>query len=159
MHAPVQIFDISSDGALHQGEILLNVKQYVANSSKNSKVEFTELVHPYCVVLSQECDLDWDFRARQEGEDTSPKLLPNVLCCMAAEENDIRQAKGLKSDIWRRVKSNKDERFQYLETVQMTWIRKGTVFLRLFSISSRTSLFQHQISTLNWKVVPYNFAD
>ena len=38
-----------------------------------------------------------------------------MLCCTAAEEDDIRQSKGLKSDLWRRVKKNKDERFQYLE--------------------------------------------
>ena len=83
--------------------------------SEDEAARFTEIVHPYCVILSQECDLDWDFAARAEGDDSSGKLLSNVLCCTAAEEDDIRQSKGLKSDLWRRVKNNKDERFQYLE--------------------------------------------
>ena len=116
MPDPVHIFGSSVRGALHQGEVLSGVKQYVRVPAKDDTVVgFLEIVHPYCVVLSQECDLDWDFTARADTDQSSTKLLINVLCCAAVEEDDIRQSKGLKSDIWRRVKNNKDERFQYLE--------------------------------------------
>ena len=101
---------------MHQGEVLSGVKQYVRVPAEDDTVaKFLRIVHPYCVVLSQECDLDWDFTARAKGDQSSAKLLNNVLCCTAAEEDDIRKSKGLKSDIWRRVKNNKDERFHYLE--------------------------------------------
>ncbi len=115
MPDPVYIYASSSEGALHQGEVLSDVKQYVRVPSEDHSARFIEFVHPYCVVLSQECDLDWDFGARAEGDGSSAKLLSNVLCCTAAEEDNIRQSKGLKSDLWRRVKKNNDERFQYLE--------------------------------------------
>ena len=115
MPDPVHIYASSSRGALHQGKVLSGVKQYVRVPSEDDAAEFMVIVHSYCVVLSQECDLDWDYSARAKVDDSSSKLLRNVLCCMAEEEGDIRQSKGLTSDLWRRVKKNKDERFQYLE--------------------------------------------
>jgi hypothetical protein len=88
----VHIYASSSRGALHQGEVLSGVKQYVRVPSEDAVAKFMVIVHPYCVILSQECDLDWDFSARAEVDDSSPKLLSNVLCCTALEENDIRQS-------------------------------------------------------------------
>lgn len=116
MPDPVQIFGPSVRGALHQGEVLSGVIQYVRVPAEDDTVpRFLPTVHPYCVVLSQECDLDWDFTARADADQSSAKLLTNVLCCTAAGESEVRRSKGLNSTIWGRVKKNKDERYQYLE--------------------------------------------
>ncbi|MDC0935902.1 hypothetical protein OAS39_06420 [Pirellulales bacterium] len=117
MTAESPIFALPTDGALHQGEVLSNVRIYERLSSDTETAKFTEVTHPYCVVVSQECDLQWDYDARYSGENEvqSPRLLPHILCCTAATEEEIRSSRSLKSDLWRRVKKNKDDRYQYLE--------------------------------------------
>jgi len=85
-----------------------------ASMASSAVIEIVEITHPFSVVLSQECDLGWDYVERsKDGSET--KNLNNVLLCSAHEERDIRDAKNLTSSIFKRVKQNKDERFQYLE--------------------------------------------
>ena len=110
----VDIYRSSVDGALHQGEILSGVVQYAPEAGADDTVSFVAIQHPFCVVLSQECDLGWDYLARSE-DGSQTKFLGNVLLCTAHEEKEIREAKNLTSSIFKRVKQNKDERFQYLE--------------------------------------------
>jgi hypothetical protein len=105
-----------NSGHLRQGEILSDVVQARLRLDSIGPVKEPIVdypMHPYAVVLNQDCDLQWDFADRQSGGGT----LPNILFCemMPVDEFYKRLTEG--SDIRRRIKNNKDERYQVLEAV------------------------------------------
>ena len=72
--------------------------------------------------MTQDCDLDWDFKARQEtdGEQKrklASKLIPNILLCELWRADELRGEQDIKSDIWRRVRGNQDERYHVLAQI------------------------------------------
>jgi hypothetical protein len=110
------------DGSrLHSGEILCNlvqVQQQIESIEKDIEKAATlvETVHPFVVVLTQDCDLEWDFDARSKGE-ASLSRLKNVLFGEAVETIQFRQSLPPGKDIWKRIIQNKDERYHCLEAV------------------------------------------
>jgi hypothetical protein len=108
------------DGAIRQGEILTDLTQAVVLvTSGESAPKFDPTIHPYCIVVSQDCDLDGDFRARQGMDDDSErqsKLLPSVLFCEVTTAEELRG--GVKSSkAWDRIRSNQDLRYHFLELI------------------------------------------
>lgn len=112
-----------TEGAFHQGEILSDVIQVRVRVASMGQfldaLELEEEEHPFAVVLTQECDLDWDHKARLSEMDANQRLLkqlPNVLLCELFPETTIRpRIKG--SDIWKRITSNQDERYHRIPSV------------------------------------------
>jgi len=102
---------------LRQGEILSDVVQVRlregATLSGPDPRELVEVTHEWVIIVTQDCDLEQDWRARagQTGED---KLLPNVLLGIAQEAGKV-QVPG--KDAWKRLQQNKDERYQFLERI------------------------------------------
>ena len=121
------IYVPSADGALRQGELLSGIVRFrrvIREGASVDEPEFVKVTHPFAVVVSQDCDLDWDFKARQDqGE--SHKLLPDVLFCEVVEAGTFRGRSDIKSDIWRRIKGNKEERYQYIESVPADLDKSG----------------------------------
>jgi hypothetical protein len=74
------------------------------------------VTHPLAIVMSQDCDLDWDFGARRAGA-APAKQMPSVLFCEAIEAAVLRHSTDINSAIWSRIKINKDERYQFLQRV------------------------------------------
>ncbi len=106
-------------GALRQGEIVTNLVQaHVANVSIRSRNGplIEPKYHPFAIVLTQDCDLDWDFKARQ-GDASAEKLIPNVLFGEMVEATALRYGPGMNRSLWERVPQNKDERYHFLEAV------------------------------------------
>ncbi len=67
------------DTPLRQGEILSNLIQVVIDleSIGNEEIVIDDKAHPYAIVVSQDCDLDWDYKARQgHGDAKEHKLVP-----------------------------------------------------------------------------------
>jgi hypothetical protein len=120
-----------TEGAFHQGEILSHVVQLcvilTSLDQESEGLEFDEVDHPFAVVLTQECDLDWDFKARTEEPDEGKrrlKLVPNILLCELFPESVIRpKIKG--SDIWKRIINNQDERYHQISAVSPGFDCKG----------------------------------
>jgi hypothetical protein len=77
----VRIYTPSTPGALRQGEIVTGLIQLrvelasIATADEGAVIQ--PIVHPFAIVMSQDCDLDRDFRARQQ-QAGQEKLLPNV---------------------------------------------------------------------------------
>lgn len=113
----------AKEGALRQGEVITSLAQ--VKLSKNSidsekgPFEGDRIRHPFAVVVSQDCDLVWDFEARQQGHEAVPehRLLPNVLFCETSTAESLKGREGINSAIWRTIKNNKDERYHFLEKV------------------------------------------
>ena len=114
----------SDEGRFHQGEILANVKQYVvAEQSDGEITSWKAIKFDICVVVSQECDLEQDFKIRKAEPVETPKLLKNVLLCVALPAELFKgtpqpgddpvkiDSKGRQSAL-----RNKNERFHFLES-------------------------------------------
>jgi len=110
--------------SLRQGEILTGVVQYnpVASelSLESEEMSFEPIIHPYAIVITQDCDLDWDHRARQSGDAQLSKLLNSVILCeiaTAREVRDIADKNVMNSGEWNLVKSQRHERFYFFEKI------------------------------------------
>jgi hypothetical protein len=141
-----RIYAPSSVGEpLRQGEILADVVRYrlfiegLAGFPTEESPALHRVVHPLAIVISQDCDLDWDFKAR--AEQSISKELPSVLLCEVNLASEIKGLPGIVSPIWKSIRINKHERYQFLEAIprdcdtQGAGIAEMTVdFKRCFSI-------------------------
>jgi len=78
-----------------------------------------EIRHPQAVVITQDCDLEQDFKARQaaSSKNAADKLIPNILLLEAISATELLA--GLSgSDIRKRVRQNKDERYHVFQKVE-----------------------------------------
>jgi hypothetical protein len=107
-----------SAGALRQGEILTNLMQIclAPDSIEQSEPLVNPINHPFVIILTQDCDLDWDHRARN-GASPEDKLIPNILFCEMTTAESLKGRADIKSDFWKRIRINKDERYQFLQKV------------------------------------------
>jgi hypothetical protein len=117
----------STDEPLRQGEIITQLIQFKINldtvGTENLAVD--PVMHPYAIIVSQDCDLDWDYKAR-ETNGQNHKKLPNILFCEVTTFADLTQLllaldgteKLKKSRTWAKAKQNKDERYHFLEKVE-----------------------------------------
>lgn len=108
-----------SGGALRQGEILSDlIQRKVVPSPPASGATpiVEEATHPYAIVLSQDCDLDWDFKARG-GHAPEQKVLPSILFCEVTDARTLRGRTDVNSTIWAAIKTNSNERYQVLSAV------------------------------------------
>jgi hypothetical protein len=65
--------------------------------------------------MTQDCDLEQDYRVRSEGR-ASDKLLPGILFCeVAAAQELYGQIRQNNPKFWDRIKINKDERYHFLQ--------------------------------------------
>lgn len=117
------IYQASDKGSsLRQGEILTGVVQYKPVVSELSQeiqeLSFDAVLHPYTIVVTQDCDLDWDYRGRH-AEDIQPsKLLNSVILCEIAAAREIRDtADNMNSREWKLVESHRHERFYFFEKI------------------------------------------
>lgn len=108
----------SSEGALRQGEILTDLIQarLALDSIAQDEPIVDPIRHPFAIILTQDCDLDWDHKARN-GATAADKLIPNILFCEITTAKSLKGRSDMNSDLWNRVKKNKDERYQFLQKI------------------------------------------
>lgn len=92
---------------LRQAEIISDLWQYGYDPVKNLSIEFK---HPYAIVMTQDCDLLQDFERTQSGK---PRQLNGVLFYEALLAEIVKA----ESSAWKRITQNKEDRFQFLESV------------------------------------------
>ena len=111
------------DGAIRQCEIVTDLVSYRFDPEKK---EALPIAHPFTLVLSQDCDLDWDYRFRRNvpGVDDG-KEIRSVLLYEAFPADELKIQRRLNSTLWQRIQGNKDERFHFLETVPRELERVG----------------------------------
>ena len=106
------------DSAIRQGELITDLIQLVLDTETFHVEEpaFQPISHPYALVVSQDCDLDWDYRARN-GTPSANKLLPSILLCEVSIAEGLRGTAEITSNIWNNIRNNKNERYQFLQRV------------------------------------------
>ena len=111
----------STEGALRQGEIVTGIRQamLVVDTLESELPEIEFRSHPFAIVLSQDCDLDQDLRARQSRDPSAAnRLIHSVLFAEVSVATEVRGR--VPPNIWDRIKKNKDERYHFLEAVAQT---------------------------------------
>jgi hypothetical protein len=108
-----------TNGPFRQGEILTDVVQRRRSfqSLALEVAEIEEINHPYCVIATQDCDLEQDHDARN-GEAAADKLIPNVLLLQTVTAEELIAGLPRGKDILKRVISNRDDRYQVLEPIE-----------------------------------------
>ncbi|MCL1467379.1 hypothetical protein [Argonema galeatum] len=114
----------NKNASLRQGEILTGVAQYnpvLGELSPDAQeVSFDMVIHPYAIVVTQDCDLDWDYKARQSSSPQLSKILNSVILCgisTAREVRDIADKNVMNSGEWGLVKSQRHDRFYFFEKI------------------------------------------
>ena len=110
-------------GALRQGEILTDLIQIVASPSTlfDRQPTAQQITHPFVIVVTQDCDLEQDYRARETRDSGSHRLLTSILFCevtlatsfKAETPPEIASTRKWKDYIQR----NKDERYHFFQKV------------------------------------------
>ena len=126
---PIYAQSDDGDTAIRQGEIISNLIQVSVNleALTNGELKGDQITHPYAIVLTQDCDCIQDFRARRASGTRN-----DVPCILFGELHaaDWMRDKGnsmkIDSDIWKSVKQNKNERYQFLQLVPPELDREGT---------------------------------
>lgn len=109
-----------------QGDILRDVTLVQWAERIGDEVQVQERFLPYCVVLSQECDLEHDFNSRiNEQRKDNDKFLQSILLCPAYPAATVKEGTHLEEvgltmqrhggDQWKRLKSNQLSRYHFLE--------------------------------------------
>lgn len=144
----------SAGEPVHQCEILAGVLEERPLPGQDSDYDVEVVAHPLSIVLSQECDLDWDFRQRFPADEREGALqgkeLPSVLLCEVSLYADIRGAPGVDPRVWRQLTKNREDRYQFLSAVPAEQDARGegiaamaVDFKRYFTI--RTSRLYQQL--------------
>lgn len=107
-------------GELRQGEIISNLVQArldITTVDATSEPKVERITHPYAIIVSQDCDLFQDYRARNGGAAKPDKLLPSILFC-EVDTADALIGTTIRSARERELfGKNKVERFHFLQKV------------------------------------------
>jgi len=151
--------------SLRQGEILTGVVQYkpVAAEIKtdlNNGFSFSPILHPYVIVVTQDCDLDWDHTARSVSNGSSTKLLNSIILCEIDTAENIRSTDGINSKEWGLVANHRHERFYFFEKILPIYEseQKGLPeltadFKKVFGVDVETLYRQIEIGTVARRTV------
>jgi hypothetical protein len=101
---------------LFQGEVLCGLPQ-IRQKLETINPDFGDsglekVDHDYAIVISQECDLENDYRCRLKK--TGNQILDNVLFCPAYTIEDLKTRASSGSD-WKRIQGNNDRRYHCIE--------------------------------------------
>ena len=111
-------------------------------------------IHPVAIIATQSCDLDWDFRRRQEKEGPEHKLVPNILF-IEMRPKGLKSELGINYDTYRRIESQRDQRYHLLKPVDAQSDAKGEGleelicdFKRIFAVPTDEVYWQIKQDTL-----------
>lgn len=135
---------------MRQGEIITGLVTYKIEREEKNKDEFTvqPILHPYVIVVSQDCDLTQDFRSRESSDKSASgedKLIPSILFCEVVEAEILykKPKEIMNSKIWNNVKNNKNERYHFFEKIsperdalEKSLPELGVDFKRYFTVAT-----------------------
>lgn len=114
--------------SLRQGEILTGVVQFNPIVEELSQkwqelkdLPFTPVLHPYAIVVTQDCDLDWDYKVRGTSNSNPAKLLNSIVLCEIGTAESIRGTDGMNRKEWELVISHRHERFYFFEKIPLEY--------------------------------------
>ena len=64
---------------IQQGDILKDVEYIESVTTENGNIHISKIIFPLVIVLTQDCDLTWDYDAREKQGNNHDKYLFSVL--------------------------------------------------------------------------------
>ena len=129
MVEPNEVWAAPSGSAIRQCEVLSEAPQLIARTETigTEAVTYDFRIHSWVMVLTQDCDCDWDYTARSGPDEIEGhgKEVPNLLVCEALLEEELRARKSVNADLWRRIRGNQDERYHTIPEVPNSLDAKG----------------------------------
>jgi hypothetical protein len=100
---------------LFQGEVISGVIQVrlPLQSIGAEELKLDEVIHPFAVIFTQDCDLEQDFEGRKAGR----AKLEHVLFCQAVPTTNLKSQVSLGKERWKLLTENRDIRYQCIENV------------------------------------------
>src|SRR5688572_29185095 len=102
--------------ALRQGEIISNLVQRFGNADSiiaGEQTTFKELSHPLAIIVSQDCDLDLEYKARNNIPNENGNVqelrvqITNILFCEVFPFGEIRgRYPVVNTDTVKRIRQN-----------------------------------------------------
>jgi hypothetical protein len=140
---------------LQQGDLLRDLKIAEVTGVLSEGVEVAHRSVTYCVVLSQDCDLEHDFNAASvRGDSKDDKILPALLLCPAYSADLVKQGTHLQdqnkvmrqigSDEWKKIKSNQSYRYHYLPLWADRQVPELVIDFKHYFTVPRTFLYRDQ---------------
>lgn len=164
------IYQASDKGSsLRQGEIVTGVVQYhpVIDEiqEESQELPFIPIIHPYAIVITQDCDLDWDYKSRRTNNNPA-KLLNSVILCEIGTAESIRGTEGMNRKEWELVVAHRHERFYFFEKIppecemEQEGLPELTAdFKRVFGIDAATLYRQIELGMVKRRAIlasPYS---
>lgn len=150
---------------LCQGDVIRNVVYLESLLEANGNLQANQILFPAIVVLTQDCDLEEDYRIRQAGE-RKDKLLLSVLVAPLFNEDhfltgthlselglNADQYKRNKSD-YRAIQSNQKPRFHFLDFPSSAPIVPSIVDFKHYFSVSRDYLTERKSADFVCKLAP-----
>ncbi|MEA3293397.1 MAG: hypothetical protein U9P81_00245 [Euryarchaeota archaeon] len=153
---------------VYQGDILRDFEYQEWVSIEDKKIKIQERIIPYLLVLTQDCDLEWDFNNHKEnenGQDESDqdKFLHSILICPAYPAEKVRLGthleelnltmKKLNSARWNLVKTNQNSRYHFLDNNSVLQIPNLVIDFKHYYSIPRNILYgkikKHYIGSIN----------
>ncbi len=134
-----------------QGDIYRDVKliqdvRYTLTKKGRRRYDGNEVTYNYAIILTQECDLDQDYKNRIEGGEDDDKFIPMILMAPAYLAEALRQGTHLEdyekkmnrinSREWDKVKKKQNKRYHWLIGEKVINVPKLVIdFKHFFTIS------------------------
>lgn len=137
-----------------QGDILRDVDIVEWAERVGDQVEFLTRHLPYCVVVSQECDLEHDSTTRGNPEKNADKYLHSILLCPAYPADQLKagqhldesslQMEPIDKSRWRKVEQNGDARYHYLPEQQQLQVPSLVIDFKHYLTVPRDVLYRKE---------------
>ncbi len=148
-----------------QGDILRDYQHeaHVYVDRVVRKLSAQRIIFPYAVVMTQDCDLEWDFNNRATASEKHDKYLQSILLCPAYLAEQLKQgihldALNLKmeyqnKDKWKDIQNNLNQRYHFLDSCSEMQIPYMTIDFKHYFTVPRDVLYEeakaHYIGTMN----------
>ncbi len=148
-----------------QGDILRDIDvidSYTKDAS--GEIEYDELTLPYIVVMTQDCDLDKDFKNRSEDNpEKHDKFLRTILVCPAYIASEFRDGNHLedlklKMEKWdtkrfKQIKEQNNARYHFLDADQKLQVPELVIDFKHYYAIPRDTIDrmypEHYLVTVN----------
>lgn len=161
----------SSLDRYEQGDILRDVTLIQwADLDRERVLSVVERTLQYCVIVSQECDLEHDYNTRAKADSaTNDKYLQTLLISPAYPAETFRQGDHLQqlgmkmehinSVSWGRIKQNNFARYHHLEPHQDFQVPELVIDFKHYVTVPREVLYREQFNTCYVATIEIMYRD
>ena len=149
-----------SSERIQQGDLIRDLVISELSGFSDNEISISDRNIPYCVVMSQDCDLEHDFNQLSNPASTNhDKLLPSILLCPAYVSEIFREGKHLEgegkfmqrinSNDWGKLASNQTYRYHYLTPWTELQVPALVVDFKHYFTVSRLKMYREESKKLH----------